>query len=111
MEFDLDASRMNFDKWDFSVKVGGKSHRVREITVEEFTQILAKAPTPMSDDETQLLVGLFPETKKAEILKWDRTTRDEVTTAISAYLQGFLEKKRQRISAMITAGIRANPST
>lgn len=109
MNFNLDAARSHFDRWDLTITVNGQTCRVREVTVDEFAQILASPPAPMSDDETALLANLVSEGKE-HVAGWDRVTRDEVTTAISAYLKGYLEKKRERIATTVQAAIRVTPS-
>lgn len=103
MNFDINAAQANLDRWDLDLTIDGETHPVREVTLQEFADLVNReALTP--DEQLDTLAGLFHKTAPP-VRDWSRDKRDVVFTAIGAYLNEHLEKKRHKVRTMIRAAI------
>lgn len=92
--FDINAAQANLDRWDLDLTIDGETHPVREVTLQEFADLVNReALTP--DEQLDTLAGLFHKTAPP-VRDWSRDKRDVVFTAIGAYLNEHLEKKLGR---------------
>lgn len=107
MQFDIDAARMTLAPWDFLLKVGGVAYRVRELTLQEFNDLAARGRSQTPEEDVATLQALFVGDPQPDVRAWDADRRDEAYAAIGAYLNAYLEKKRERIRRQVRDGLAA----
>lgn len=101
MNFDINAAQANLERWDLNLTIDGETHPVREVTLQEFADLVNREVLT-SDEQVDALGGLFNK-GNPPVREWTRDKRDLVYTAIGAYLNEHLEKKRQKVRAMVRA--------
>ena len=99
MHFDINAAQANLDQWDFGVTVNGETFPTREITLQEYND-LVKVGAMNADQQIDTLAGMF-KGNPPPVRDWTADVRDLVYNAIGAYLNEHLEKKRLAVRRMV----------
>jgi hypothetical protein len=96
--------------WNLSIVIAGVPYPIREMTLKEFRDAAGR---PMErEQEMDFVLALIADDRKPErqVLE-DDDLRDRVTTMITAYVTGLLEKKREASRAQVAALLGGRPST
>ena len=111
MNFDLKQmlDRLDVDKWDLQIVVEGVSYPVREFTLEEFTAIASAEDRLTQADEIEVVRSMFIG-DAPDVAAWPADLRDAAFNVLSAYVVGYVQKKRASFRQQVADAMALAPA-